>query len=203
MLGRKTFRRLTCIGAISPVAIAFVAGAAFADDETGVISKAEENPEFIQDVVVVRGARLQNQEIIEAKRNTDAVADFVTADDIAQLPDFNIAEALRRIPGVSLQLDFRFDREGYVSVRGLNSTYNYTQLDGGIIASTANNERTVLLDVIPSSVLKRAEVFKSFTPDLEGQAIGGYISLKTRSAFDSEDAFANVSADYGFSSNEG
>lgn len=189
--------RLMLLGAVSPLAIAAPAFAQNPADGAGA------EPEEAQDVVVVTGARFQNQAVIAAKRETDVVADFVTADDIAQLPDFNVAEALRRIPGVSLQLDFRFDREGYVSVRGLNSTYNYTQLDGGVIASTASNERSVLLDVIPSSVLTRADVYKSFTPELEGQAIGGYIALKTRSAFDKDGLFANFSADYGFTENEG
>lgn len=195
--------RCILVGAASPIVLAFAAGGALAQEQTEQGSEPATESELAMDAVVVRGARLQNQEVIAAKRETDGVADFVSADEIAQLPDFNVAEALRRIPGVSLQLDFRFDREGFVSVRGLNSTYNYTQLDGGIIASAANNERAVLLDVIPSSVLKRAEVYKTFTPDQEGQAIGGYISLKTRSAFDQDGVFANVSGDYGFAEHEG
>lgn len=193
----KQLRRLAFMGAVSPLAIAAPAIAQGVSAGQGVAVEAA------TETIVVTGARLQNQAVIAAKRETDAVADFVTADDIAQLPDFNVAEALRRIPGVSLQLDFRFDREGYVSVRGLNSTYNYTQLDGGSLSSTASNERSVLLDVIPSSVLTRAEVYKSFTPEMEGQAIGGYIALKSRSAFDTDGVFANFSGDYGFTENEG
>lgn len=189
------------LGAVSPFAIGTAPALAQVQAET--VDDAEAGDVLVQDAIIVRGARLQNQEVIAAKRGTDGVADFVSADEIAQLPDFNVAEALRRIPGVSLQLDFRFDREGFVSVRGLNSTYNFTELDGGIIASTANNERTVLLDVIPSSVLKRADVYKTFSPDQEGQAIGGYIGLRTRSAFDQDDVFANVSGDYGFAEHDG
>lgn len=203
MMGLKCLGRLTLVGAVSPLALAMATGSALAQDQAEASLETDAAPALVQDVIVVRGARLQNQEVIAAKRETDGIADFVSADEIAQLPDFNVAEALRRIPGVSLQLDFRFDREGYVSVRGLNSTYNYTQLDGGIIASTANNERTVLLDVIPSSVLTRADVYKTFTPDQEGQAIGGYISLNTRSAFDQDGVFANISGDYGMTEHDG
>lgn len=201
MLGLGGIKRQMLIAAASPLALAIASGAMAAQEQSA--ADAVENPDQELDVIIVRGARLQNQEVIAAKRETDGVADFVSADEIAQLPDFNVAEALRRIPGVSLQLDFRFDREGFVSVRGLNSTYNFTELDGGVIASTANNERTVLLDVIPSSVLKRADVYKTFSPDQEGQAIGGYIGLRTRSAFDQDGVFANFSGDYGFAEHDG
>lgn len=196
-------RNKTLAFAISPLAFAVASGIALAEEPVSENIQAQQTLGTVVETIEVRGTRLQNQRVVQAKRDTDGVADFVSADDIAQLPDFNVAEALRRIPGVSLELDFRFDREGYVSVRGLNSTYNYTQLDGGIISSTANNERTVLLDVIPSSVLSRADVYKTFSPEQEGQAIGGYISLNTRSAFDKGAAFANFSADYGITEHKG
>lgn len=200
---RAFVSRAMMIGAVSPIALLVSAGPAWAQTASDETIATVAEADLVIDTIVVRGARLQNQEVIAAKRETDGIADFVSADEIAQLPDFNVAEALRRIPGVSLQLDFRFDREGSVSVRGLNSTYNFTELDGAIIASTANNERSVLLDVIPSSVLKRADVYKTFSPDQEGQAIGGYIGLRTRSAFDQDGVFANVSGDYGFAEHEG
>lgn len=206
MVEFRSLGRMALIGAVSPMALMFNAGWAQTQESVESVAENEEietDSEVVLDAIVVKGARLQNQEVIQAKRETDGVADFVSADDIAQLPDFNVAEALRRIPGVSLQLDFRFDREGFVSVRGLNSTYNYTQLDGGIIASTANNERSVLLDVIPSSVLSRADVYKTFSPDQEGQAIGGYIALNTRSAFDNDGVFANFSGDLGIAEHDG
>lgn len=193
------YARTALMAASSAFAMSVSSGVAYAQE----LDIEGEGGGASDEAIVVEGARLQNQQVISSKRETKGIADFVAADEIAQLPDFNVAEALRRIPGVSLQLDFRFDREGFVSVRGLNSTYNYTQLDGGILSSTANNERTVLLDVIPSAVLKRAAVYKSFAPELDGQAIGGFISLETRSAFDGDGEFINFTGDYGFTEHEG
>nr|WP_243848328.1 TonB-dependent receptor [Sphingomonas insulae] len=44
--------------------------------------------------------------------------------------------------------------------------------------------RNVSLDVIPSSLASRVEVYKSVTAAMNGNAIGGIANLRTRSAFD-------------------
>lgn len=44
------------------------------------------------------------------------------------------------------------------------------------------------LDIVPSTLASRLEVFKTITPDLDPNAIGGIINIVTKSAF-SEDGF--------------
>lgn len=141
----------------------------------------------IQDVIVVTGARLQNQQAVEQKRNADTISDFITADDVGALPDFSVAEAVNRIVGVSTE-----GRNGdaeFVVIRGLRSDFNYLAIDGGIVPSTRVNGRATQLSVIPSYVIKSTEVVKSFTADLDGNAIGGQVLVSTRSAFDQNDTY--------------
>lgn len=55
--------------------------------------------------IVVTGQRRAQQESIATKRDSFAIVDAVSSDDIGKLPDHNTAAALRRIPGVSVQED--------------------------------------------------------------------------------------------------
>lgn len=135
--------------------------------------------------VVVTGARAENRTIVQQKRDTDGIADFLGADEAGQLPDLNIAESLRRIPGVTSIFDE--DRGRFVTVRGLTSSLNYVTVDGIAIATTdsfGGTGRKVNLEVIPSSAVGLLEVRKTFTPEVDGGSIGGYVKLHTRSAFD-------------------
>ena len=136
--------------------------------------------------IVVTGFRLSEEKSIRTKREAFIVVDAVSSDDIGRLPDQNTAAALRRIPGVSVQEDQGEAR--FPVLRGLPSTYNRTQINGGIIASVDNGGRTVPLDIVPSTLASSLQVYKTITPDLDPNAIGGTINIATKSAF-SEDGF--------------
>ncbi len=133
------------------------------------------------DTIVVTGFRRSERIAIETKRETFNIVDVVSADDIGRLPDQNTAAALRRIPGISVQEDQGEPR--FPVIRGLPSTYNRTQINGGIVASVSNSDRTVPLDIVPSTLASRLEVFKTVTPDQDPNAIGGIINIVTVSAF--------------------
>ncbi|MGK6325456.1 TonB-dependent receptor plug domain-containing protein, partial [Sphingomonas sp. DT-51] len=98
--------------------------------------------------IVVTGQRRAQRESIATKRDSFAVVDAISSDDIGKLPDHNTAAALRRIPGVSVQEDQGEPR--FPVLRGLRSTYNRTTVDGAIVAGVDEEGRTVPLDIIPS-----------------------------------------------------
>jgi iron complex outermembrane recepter protein len=134
------------------------------------------------DVVTVLGYAAQNQQAIEAKRESETIAEFLSSDDIGQQPDYNIADSFRRLPGV--QTVFDEDEGRYVSIRGLNPSYTLGTFDGATMATAERGNRQLNMEAIPSTAVRRVEVFKGRTPDLDGNAIGGTINLVTRSAFD-------------------
>lgn len=179
------------------LASALTAGAAFAQ-ETGE-EGSEENAVRLE-TVTVRGFALQNQLSIMEKRNNDATADFLAADEINRQPDYNIADAFRRAPGVFTIFDE--DEGRYVGIRGLNADYTIASLDGSLIATAERGNRRVNLEAIPSSAVKRLEVFKSRTANLEGNAIGGTINMVTRSAFDADGLYAVGSAGIGYTTDQ-
>ncbi len=134
--------------------------------------------------IVVTGARLQAVREIEAKREISVISDSISSDEIGTLPDFGLGEALQRVPGVStIQNNARGEAQ-FLSIRGLNADYNLVQIDGVTLPANEIGRRNVSLDVIPSSLASRVEVYKSVTAAMNGNAIGGIANLRTRSAFD-------------------
>lgn len=179
---------------LAGTALAGIAAPAFAEEaaDTSAEAAAEIAPE---DAIVVTGQRQAQQAAIETKRESFAVLDAISSDDIGKLPDHNSAAALRRIPGVSVQEDQGEPR--FPVLRGLQSTYNRTTVDGAIVASVDENGRTVPMDIIPSVMVGRLEVIKTVMPENDANAIGGIINVATRSAFDAEGPFINAIGSYG------
>ena len=134
------------------------------------------------DQIIVTGFRAQNRLAVEAKRDSDIVAEYLKADDIGQQPDYNIADSFRRVPGV--QTIFDEDEGRYVSIRGLNPSFTRGTLNGGTLATAERGNRQLNMEAIPSTAVASLEVRKSRTPDADGNAIGGTVNLVTRSAFD-------------------
>lgn len=147
------------------------------------------------DAVSVTGIRRANQAAIESKRAAANITDVVSATDARALPDLTIVEALRRVPGLSVlpAVDNEHPRDEASTpvIRGLGSSYNNVTIDGLTVASpgTPNGNlgsvtRGVRLDILPSSMISEIGVIKTFTADLDPNAVGGAIDLKTRSAFE-------------------
>lgn len=119
---------------------------------------------------------------LNMQRSSENLKDIVASDQFGQFADTNAAEALNRLPGVSVERDQGEGR--FVVIRGINPNLNSVALDGVALASPDDSERSTLLDTIPIDVLNTLEVTKAVTPDQPGDAIGGYINLRSPSAFD-------------------
>ncbi len=147
------------------------------------------------DMILVTGQRRAQYEATAEKRESFIVMDAISSDDIGKLPDHNTAAALRRIPGLSVQEDQGEPR--FPVLRGLQSTYNRTTVDGAMVSGVDSGGRTVPLDIVPSVMAGRIEVIKTVMPENDANAIGGIINIATRSAFDARRPFFNGVASYG------
>jgi TonB-dependent receptor len=145
--------------------------------------------------VLVYGQTASLAGALNQQRSAENLKSVLDADSMGQFPDQNVAEALRRLSGVSVEGDQGEGR--YVVVRGLDPDLNSTSING-VRATSAENRRALQLDVVPSDVLDGLEVQKSLTPDLDGDAIGGSINVKTLSAFSRKGAFLKVRAEGGY-----
>lgn len=146
---------------------------------------------------VVQGTMVPSQlKAMSIKKASLAIMDVIAADAIGKLPDRNAAEAVQRLPAVSVN---RYHGEAnQVSVRGTPYAWSSTLYNGTRLPS-ANvfGNRSAVLDAIPAEMIQYVQLSKAITPDMEGDAIGGSVNFVTRSAPD--DRVLNVSVGGGYS----
>lgn len=132
--------------------------------------------------VVVTGQRGAFYAARQKERAADSLITVLSSDAIGSLPDENVAESLRRVAGVSIQLDQGEGR--FVTVRGLDPSLNSTSVNGVRLPAPEGDSRAVALDVIDSDALESITIAKSLTPDMDGDGLGGAIDIETTTAFD-------------------
>ncbi|PZT86316.1 MAG: TonB-dependent receptor [Citromicrobium sp.] len=132
--------------------------------------------------ILVVGQAANLASALSRKKDADGVSDVLTRDAIGQFPDQNVAESLRRLPGVNVLNDQGEGR--FVSVRGLDPELVSTSLNGVRLPAPESDVRSVALDVISSDIIESIEVKKSLTPDMDADTIGASVEIETTSAFD-------------------
>jgi TonB-dependent receptor len=139
--------------------------------------------------ILVIGQAANQASSLARQRAADGVSSVLTRDGIGQFPDQNVAESIRRLPGVNILNDQGEGR--FVSVRGLDPELNAASINGVRIPGPGSDERQVALDVISSDIIESIEIKKSLTPDMDADTIGASIEINTTSAFDrAKDLFA-------------
>ncbi|XQW84514.1 TonB-dependent receptor [Thalassotalea piscium] len=177
---KKSHNNLAIFGAALTAMLALPSYAA--EEETAVKNNDIE-------VIEVTGMLGSMKAAALLKRTDGRIVDAIVAEDIGKLPDNNIAEALQRITGVSINSDFGVGDS--VSIRGLPQ--NRVELNG---RSTIGDSRNgISLQDFPSSFLKAVEVVKSPTADMIEGALGGTVSLKTVRPLDLEQLTGAFSLD--------
>src|ERR1700676_2409287 len=131
------------------------------------------------DQVVVSAERLQGEaEAINIERTADNIVQVLPERVITSLPNTNIADAVGRLPSVTLERD---EGEGkYVQIRGTEPRLSNVTINGVNLPSPEGNVRNIKLDIIPSGLVERIEVNKTLSPNQDGDAIGGSVNLVTK-----------------------
>jgi TonB-dependent receptor len=147
---------------------------------------ADAVPSSAVDEVVVTAPR-QEDKARARQEEAPNIIDVQSAETIAKYPDFNAAEALGRIPGVSLSTDTGEGR--FVNIRGIDANLNGATYGGVVILNTnaggtaaGGGGRAVEFDTIPTGAIDGIVVTKTRLPDQEGEGLGGTVELTPRSA---------------------
>ncbi len=135
-------------------------------------------------------ARAQN-----IRKESSGLTEVVSSDELGEFVDTNVAEALSRVVGVTVE---ESQGEGnFVNIRGLRSNYNPVTVDGTAVATPEEDGRSVGLNIVSTDQLERIEVNKIWLPTESANTLGGSVNLVTRSALDRGRTFASVSGEYG------
>lgn len=153
---------------------------------------AEAPPPAEPALIVVTGYSEAVHQSIALKRRATGVREATRAQDIADFPDRNVADALQRLPGVAISRDNGEGRQ--VSLRGLGPLFTRTTLNGvDALATTASGldnrgsvsrERRFDYSVFEASLLSQVVVEKSWAADADAGGIGGTVALQTVRPFD-------------------
>jgi TonB-dependent receptor len=190
--GWKAGVSLIALGALAAfaapsIALAQDAAVPPADDETAEVSD-----------VIVTGTRRALQTSQNIRRNAETVVDSITATDIGAFPDKSVAEALQRVPGITVNRFAASDDTSHygaepsgVLVRGLQqvrSEYN------GRDTFSANSSRGLSWGDISPELMQGVDVYKNQTAEMIEGGIAGTINLRTRVPFDAPGELIQMSA---------
>ncbi len=151
----------------------------------------------VQGKVVVVTAQAEGQmQAINEQLASNKIVNIVSSAKIQALPDFNAAGAIGRLPGVSVT---RSDGEAQkVVINGIQPQYNEVAVNGVTMASTGSdqigvssqgftaggvsNDRSVDLAMVSPYMIKTIEVYKDLLPDMNANAVGGFVNMQLREA---------------------
>ena len=133
------------------------------------------------DQVIVTAERLQGEaEAINIERTSDEIVQVLPERVINSLPNTNIADAVGRVPSVSLERD---EGEGkYVQIRGTEPRLSSVTVNGVNLPSVEGVVRNIKLDAVPADLVERIEVFKTLSASQDADGVGGTVNLVTRTA---------------------
>lgn len=156
-----------------------------AGDQT-VRADVELGPETDDSIIVV-GQRANLASALSRQRASNTIESVLTRDAVGQFPDQNVAEAVRRAPGVNVLNDQGEGR--FVAIRGLGPDLNAASINGVRVPAPEADVRSVALDVLPTELIESIQIKKSLTPDMDADTIGASIQINTTSAFDRREPF--------------
>ena len=144
--------------------------------------------------IVVSAQALGQAAAINQQLTSNNIVNVVSEQKIKELPDANAAEAIGRLPGVSIT---RSGGEASQAIlRGLSSKFSAITVDGVRMAPTGGSDRGVDLSTISQSSLSGIELFKSITSDKDGDAIAGTINFVTKKAPDQREISFDLRGTY-------
>lgn len=164
---------------------------------------AAEAPE--DDEIVVVGFRGSLRQSLEVKRESNGFVDAITAEDISDFPDLNLAESVQRIPGVAIDRDSGEGRS--IVVRGLGAEFTRVRVNGlealtttgGKDGSGGNNRgRQFDFNIFASELFNSITVRKSSSAAVEEGSLGATVDLRAARPFDYDDFTMGLSGQAGY-----
>ena len=135
------------------------------------------------DDIIVTGLRGSLQRNLDLKRTSSGVVDVISAEDIGKFPDSNVAAALQRLPGVTIQRSGSRGEPFGITVRGFGGDFNTTLYDSRRI-STATGGRQIDFSTVGVDFIGQLSVFKTPDVTVASSSIGATVDIAFPKPFD-------------------
>jgi iron complex outermembrane receptor protein len=172
------------------LALGALAPQAFAQEQAPAPAPAQDQVQQL-DAVQVSGYRASLGKALNVKRNSDAIVDAISAEDIGKFPDTNVAESLSHLSGITV--DRQFGEGEKVSILGTDPALNRVLLNGQTIASAAwggdpndPDSRSFNYSILAPEVVGLMEVYKTPEARIDEGSIGGTVIVHTRKPLELE-----------------
>src|SRR5205814_2994011 len=131
--------------------------------------------------VLVTAERASGEaEAVNRERTADNIVQVLPSEVIRSLPNANMADALGRLPSVTIERD---EGEGkYVQIRGTEPRLSNVTIDGVNVPSPESGVRQIKLDTLASDLVESIEINKTLQANMDGDGIGGSVNLRTKTA---------------------
>lgn len=143
------------------------------------------------------------------KRHAMIAQDSLVADDITDFPAMNVANAISRVPGISLTREWGEGRQ--ISLRGLGLDFTRVQVNGMETLGTSSSpmdargalsrSRAFDFNIFAAELFNQIDVKKSYSAEQEEGGIAGTVNLRTAKPFDYATDKISISGQLGSNSN--
>ncbi len=158
------------------------AGAQAQDDEAGAGAEQDSAPvvmetadsSAVEEIVVIGRFRSAATDIVSERIDSDVPVDMLDAEGISRVGDSDVAQALRRVPGLTVA------QGKFVYVRGLGERYSSALVNGAAVPSPDLTRNVLPLDIFPADIVDTLAVQKGFSPEMPAAFGGGNLDIRTR-----------------------
>ena len=152
--------------------------------ETDTDEPAVAEDDVVIEEIIVIGVPNIDRSLADIKRGSFTTKDSLNFEALEFFPDASIGGAFDQVAGSVAVVDPTSGQPRFITLRGFGAQYNSIDFDGIAILNSSANTRGTRLDLFPSSLVHELNVFKSVTPDMDGNSVGGHASVRTLRAFD-------------------
>lgn len=146
----------------------------------------------VVDVVQIQVTKSVKTEsaLLNSKKKAVEVKDGISKAEVKRAGDGNVAQTVKRIPGISIV------GGKYVFVRGIGDRYNKTTLNGMDIPGLDPDRNAIQMDIFPTSIIDNIIVSKSFSGPQPADFAGGVIDIGLKDFPDRKEGSFSISASY-------
>ena len=153
------------------------------------------DPNAIEEVVVLGRFKAAATDIVSERIDSDVPVDLLDAEGISRVGDSDVAQALRRVPGLTVA------QGKFVYVRGLGERYSSALLNGAAVPSPDLTRNVLPLDIFPADIIDALAVQKGFSPEMPAAFGGGNVDIRTKQV--PEDRVFSVELSTGWNTGSG